>query len=199
MLVRYADDLIVMCSTRHEAETALPTLTVILADLGLTPKAFKTRIVHLTVGGEGLDFLGFHHRWVQAKRARHVQFLARWPSDKAMQSCRDRIRELTARRRLFLSVEEIVGDLNRVLRGWAAYFRYGNSAERFDKIRSYALERVALVVARRYRRSRSYGRSVVMFQSPNQFGLIGLDGTVVAPRPGRDWRAKPKAHGERRR
>lgn len=199
VLVRYADDLIVMCKTEQEANTALATLTTILADLGLTPKASKTRIVHLEVGGEGFDFLGFHHRWVQAKRARHVQFLARWPSDKAMQNCRNRIRELTARRRLFLDVEEIVGDLNRVLRGWAAYFRYGNSAHRFGKIRSYALERVALVVARRHRRSRSYGRAVVMFQSPNQFGLINLDGTVAAPRPGRDWRAKPKAHGERRR
>ena len=106
-----------------------------------------------------------------------------------MQRCRDRVRELTARRRLLLPVEQIVGDLNRLLRGWAGYFRYGNSAERFDKIRSYAVERVALVVARRHRRSRQWGRSVVMFQSPDQFGLIVLDGTVIAPRPRRDWRA----------
>jgi len=199
VLVRYADDLIVMCRTRTEAETALAVLTQVLAELGLEPKGSKTRIVHLTVGGDGFDFLGFHHRWVEAKRARHVRFLARWPSDKAMQNCRNRIRELTARPRLFLSVEEIVRDVNRVLRGWAGYFRYGNSAERFDKIRSYALMRIALVVSKRHRRSRSYGWSVVAFQSPDQCGLISLDGIVVAPRPGRDWRAKPNAFGERRR
>ena len=201
VLVRYTDDLVVMCRTRREAESALVSLTATLADLGLAPKASKTRIVQLTVDGEGLDFLGFHHRWVQAKsaRARRVQFLARWPSDKAMQRCRDRIRELTDRRRLLVPVEDIVRDINQVLRGWAGYFRYGNSAQRFDKIRNYALMRVALVVAKRHHRSRAYGWSVVAFQSPDQFGLIRLDGTVIAPRPGRAWRGRPNAAGERRR
>ena len=201
VLVRYADDLVVMCRTPQEAETALATLTGILADLGLQPKAAKTRIVHLRDGGEGFDFLGFHHRWVRAStpRFRHVQFLARWPSDKAMQRIRDRIRELTARQRLLLPVEWIVEDINQVLRGWAGYFRYGNSAHRFHMIREYALMRLTLVVAKRHHRSRAYGMSIVAFQSPNQLGLIRLDGTVVAPRPGRAWRGTPNAGGERRR
>ena len=201
VLVRYADDLVVMCRTRQEAETALATLTSVLADLGLQPKAAKTRIVHLRDRGEGLDFLGFHHRWVRAStpRFRHVQFLARWPSDKAMHRIRDRIRELTARRRLLLPVEWIVQDINQVLQGWAAYFRYGNSAHRFALIRQYALMRLALVVAKRHHRSRGFGMAVVMYQSSNQLGLIILDGTVVAPRPGRDWRGTPNAGGERRR
>ena len=70
-----------------------------------------------------------------------------------MQHARDRIRELTARRRL-LSVEWIVEGVNRFLRGWAAYFRYGNSARHFDKIMGYARMRLAIVIARRHRRSR---------------------------------------------
>ncbi|MGH3922161.1 MAG: reverse transcriptase domain-containing protein [Pseudonocardiaceae bacterium] len=190
VLVRYADDLIVMCRTRGEAEHALAALTAILAELGLQPKAAKTRIVHLQEGGEGLDFLGFHHRWVRARsqRYRHVTFLARWPADKAMQRIRDRIRQLTDRSRLWLPVVQIVQDVNRVLRGWAEYFRYGNSARRFDKIRSFALERLALFVAKRHQRSRAFGWSVVAFQSPDQLGLIDLNGIVVAPRPGRAWR-----------
>ena len=201
VLVRYADDVIVLCRARQEAERALATLTAILADLGLEPKASKTRIVHLQEGGEGFDFLGFHHRWVRAesKRHRHVLFLARWPSNKAMQHARDRIRELTDRRRLLLPVEDIVRDVNRVMRGWAEYFRYGNSARHLDKISSYARERLALVVAKRHHRSRAFGWSVVAFQSPNQLGLISLEGIVVAPRPHRDWRGKPNAGGERRR
>ena len=141
MLVRYADDVVVLCRTEREAVHALEVLTVMLAELGLEPKAAKTRIVHLEEGGEGVDFLGFHHRWVRAEstRFRHVRFLARWPSNKAMQRVRDRIRELTDRRRLLLAVESIVEDINRVLRGWAGYFRFGNSARHFDKIRNYAL------------------------------------------------------------
>jgi RNA-directed DNA polymerase len=190
VLVRYADDVIVMCRTRQEAETALATLTRLLADLGLAPKASKTRIVHLAEGGEGVDFLGFHHRWVRARsrQHRHVCFLARWPTDRAMQHARDRIRQLTERRRMLLPLEVIVRDVNRVLRGWAGFFRYGNSTRHLEKIRDYALERLALQVAKRHKRSRAYGWSVAAFQSPDQLGLISLDGIVVAPRPHRAWR-----------
>ena len=102
VLVRYADDASVMCWSRSQAERALERLTALLAGLGLEPKAAKTRIVHLEVGGGGFDFLGFHHRLVRSpglNGKRPVVFLARWPADKAMQQARDRIRELTRRSR----------------------------------------------------------------------------------------------------
>jgi len=54
VLVRFADDLIVMCWSRSQAEAALQRLTDLLAGLGLEPKAAKTRIVHLEEEGEGL-------------------------------------------------------------------------------------------------------------------------------------------------
>ena len=202
VLVRYADDALVMCRSREQAEAALQRLRDLLAELGLEPKEAKTRIVHLQVGGEGFEFLGFHHRLVRSRGRtgkRGVVFLARWPANKAMQHARDRVRELTVRSRLLLPIEWIVQEVNRFLRGWAGYFRYGNSARHFEKIRSYALMRLTLVVAKRHHRSRQWGRSVVFFQSPNQLGLIGLDGTVVAPRPFRAWREQPNAGGERRR
>jgi RNA-directed DNA polymerase len=201
-LVRYADDVVVMCRSRQEADRALARLTDLLAQLGLEPKAAKTRIVHLELGGEGFDFLGFHHRLVRSpglNGKKPVTFLARWPSDKAMRHARDRIRELTRRSRLLLPVKWIVEDVNRFLRGWAAYFRFGNSAARFEKIGSYARMRLALVISKRHRRSREFGWSVLAFQSPNQLGLITLSGIVVDPRPFRDWRARPNAGGERRR
>jgi len=59
VLVRFADDLVVMCWSRSQAEQALQRLTDLLADLGLEPKAAKTRIVHLEEGGGGFDFLGY--------------------------------------------------------------------------------------------------------------------------------------------
>lgn len=62
--MRYADDLVVMCKSQQQAESALAWLRLLLADLGLEPKEAKTKIVHLQVGGEGFDFLGFHHRLV---------------------------------------------------------------------------------------------------------------------------------------
>jgi RNA-directed DNA polymerase len=202
VLVRYADDATVMCWSRSQAERALERLTALLAGLGLEPKAAKTRIVHLEEEGEGFDFLGFHHRLVRSRGLngkRPVTFLARWPADKAMQHARDQIRELTRRSRLLLPVKQIVEDLNRFPGGWAAYFRFGNSAERFCKIRNYARMRLALFISKRHRRSRGFGWSVVTYQSPNQLGLITLSGIVVDPRPFRDWRARPNAAGERRR
>jgi RNA-directed DNA polymerase len=140
VLVRFADDAVVMCATREQAEAALARLRRLLADLGLEPKEAKTRIVHLTEGGPGLDFLGFHHRLVRSRGIRDGRgylFVARWPSDKAMQHARDRIRQLTQRSRLLLPVEAVVEDLNRFLRGWAGFFRYGHSTVRFGKIRHY--------------------------------------------------------------
>ena len=202
MLVRFADDVVVMCASRAQAEAALARLTALLAELGLEPKAAKTRIVQLTVDGPGFDFLGFHHRLVRSdgrRTGKHVTFLARWPARKAMQHARDQIRELTDRSRLRLPVEVIVADVNRFVRGWAAYFRYGNSARHFDKIQGYMRMRLTLVISKRHKRSRAYGRSVVYFQSPNHLGLISLDGTIAAPRPFRAWRESPNAGGERRR
>ncbi len=202
VLVRFADDVLVMCATRQQAEDALARLRVLLAELGLEPKEAKTRIVHLEEGGEGFDFLGFGHKWVRSRGVRGkrgVLFLARWPSNKAMQRARDRIRELTVRSRLLLSVETVVGDINVFLRGWAQYYRYGHSTIRFDKIRNYALERLALFIGKRHKRGRGFGMSVVAYLSTDRCGLISLNGIVVAPRANKPWREKPNAGGERRR
>lgn len=200
--VRFADDVLVMCKSREQADAALQRLRDLLAELGLQPKEAKTRIVHLEVGGEGVDFLGFHHRLVRSRPRdgrRPFTFLARWPADKAMQHARDRVRELTARRRLPLRPEAVVQDINLFLRGWAGYFRYGHSAERLSKIRHYVRQRIALFISKRHRRSRHYGIRALLNFTPNEFGLINLYGIVVSPRAGKPWREKPNAGGERRR
>ncbi|MFQ5705785.1 MAG: group II intron reverse transcriptase/maturase [Acidobacteriota bacterium] len=191
VLVRYADDLVVMCSSRRSAEYALRTLRRLLGDLGLELREDKTRIVHLGVGEKGFDFLGFHLKWIAGRRQySHLEYLARWPSRKATRRARDRIRDLTGRSRLPVKVDCIVADVNRFLRGWTGYFRYGNSAVAFDKIHAYAKMRLALFVSKRHDRSRSFGWSM-LYGSPNLLGLLSLNGIVVAPRPNRSWREKP--------
>jgi RNA-directed DNA polymerase len=82
----------------------------------------------------------------------------------------------------------IVQDVNTFLRGWAGYFRYGNSAHHLDTISNHAAGRLALFMAKRHKRRRSYGWSVLAVQSPNRLGLIDLSGIVIAPRPNRAWR-----------
>ena len=191
VLVRYADDLVVLCRSREEAERALALLRDLLGELGLELKAEKTRIVHLREGGEGLEFLGFEHRWVRAKRNKDVQFLARWPSRQAMQRARDRIRDITARSHLLLSPSEVVAEVNRFLRGWVSYFRYGNSAQAFRALYWFAAWRLKLWSGKRVRwRRRHRGQP---FPVADRLGLISLSGRVVAPRPSRPWRGVPHA------
>jgi group II intron reverse transcriptase/maturase len=202
VLVRFADDLLVMCRTRQQAEAALARLRQVLAELGLEPKEAKTRIVGLEEDGPGFDFLGFHHQMVRSRgwqTGKGTLFLARWPADKAMRHARDRIRELTARSRLLLPPEVVVQDINMFLRGWVAYFRYGHSADRFAKIRHYATLRLAIFVGKRHKRGRRFGLNAVVYLSPDRYGLISMSGIVVPPRANKPWREKPHAAGERRR
>lgn len=85
------------------------------------------------------------------------------------------------------------------LRGGAGCLRHGNSAPGFDRIGTYTPARLALFVARRHRRRRSYGWLMVASGSPNRMGLVNLKGCVVAPRPNQPGREKPHAVGEGRR
>ncbi len=95
---------------------------------------------------------------------------------------------MTMRSRLAAPVEQVVQEMNLFLRGWSGYFRYGNSAHAFDKIRRYALMRLALFLAKRHQRGRAWGFAQI-YRSPNDLGLVSLTGIVVAPRPNRAWRA----------
>jgi group II intron reverse transcriptase/maturase len=195
VLVRYCDDLVVMCATRQQAEAALKRLEAVLGGLGLQLKQSKTRIVHLREDkdAEGFDFLGFRHRLVRGwtPKSAHLVFLARWPARKAVQHARDRIREITGRERLLLPAEWIVEDLNLFLRGWAGYFRYGNSALVLGQIRNYALKRLALWLSKKGNRRHAWGWGIKqVLLSPDRMGLIILDGTVIPPRPFRPWRGQ---------
>jgi hypothetical protein len=146
-----------MCRSKGQAVAALARLTVLVAELGVAPETGQDPDRAADRGGEGVDFLGFHHRLVRSRAVpgrAGVTFLARWPARKAMQHARDRIRFMTMRARLAAPVEQVVGEINLFLRGWAAYFRYGNSAHAFDQIRRYALMRLALFIAKRHQRGR---------------------------------------------
>jgi RNA-directed DNA polymerase len=144
VLVRFADDYVVLCRSRTRAEQALRRVAAILAPLGLQLHPDKTRIVCLTRGEQGFDFLGFHHHKVESWRWRGRYYLHRWPSDRAMRQVRATVRQATSRRDVGRAVEWVVADLNPVLRGWGAYFRHGNSARKFAQLDGYVNERLAI-------------------------------------------------------
>jgi RNA-directed DNA polymerase len=172
VLVRYCDDLVVLCRTKAQAEAAMRELRALLAELRLELADAKTRLVYLDNDGEGsFDFLGFHHRMVESFSKPGRYFLARWPSAAATRAARQRIRELTDRRLLRLPVEDVVANLNRFLTGWGGYFRRGNSTTQFHKLDRYAVERLGRFVGQRhgYKRPLAHGRWLV-----RQRGYLGL-------------------------
>lgn len=142
-LVRYADDAVVLCRTRADAEETLQRLGHIMDRLSLKLHPEKTRIVELGLGKQGFVFLGCYLRIVLSHFKRR-EYLFRWPSPRAMNRIRARIRELTDRRRWagLKDIRQVVEVLNPVLRGWGNYFRTGNASLKFQEVDRYVNQRL---------------------------------------------------------
>jgi RNA-directed DNA polymerase len=108
-MVRYADDLVMLCRTQAEAEQVLEYLRQWSAQAGLTLHPTKTRIVNAQ--SEGFDFLEWHFRGGK-----------KWPRKKSLQKLQEKLRPLT-RRTNGRSLDEIIAKANPILRGWHGYFR----------------------------------------------------------------------------
>jgi RNA-directed DNA polymerase len=178
VLVKYADDLVALCATREQAEEARELVAAVLDPIGLRLHSEKTRIVHLTRGAEGFDFLGFHHRMRPSWKWRDRWYLHKWPSDRAMASIRGKIRDRTARRNARLPLEETVENVNHVVRGWGNYFRYGNSARKFSQIDGYVHERLAKLASAKHGLTGRNWVSRFTYEWCTQLGVYRLTGTV---------------------
>lgn len=111
-MVRYADDFVVLCRSKDEADAVLGFLAQWVKEAELTLHPTKTRIVN--VMSEGFDFLGWHFRGNK-----------KWPRKKSYQKLQEKLRPLT-RRTNGKSLSEIIAKANPILRGWHGYFKYSN-------------------------------------------------------------------------
>ena len=187
-LVRYADDGVVLCRSAAQARAALDAVEEILGGLGLRLHPGKTRVVDLREGREGLDFLGCHFRarmsgrlWEQKHIVRY--YLHRWPSQRAMNRLRDKVRVRTGKNRVGRDIREVIADLNPVLRGWGNYFRTGNAAVKFRQADEYVEWRLRrLMIAKRGRNLRAGQARAWTEEWFNGHGLYRLRGTVRYPR-----------------
>ena len=123
VVIRYADDLVALCHSRHEAEQVKARLAAWLAPRGLAFNEDKTRVVTLD---EGFDFLGFN------VRRYHGKLLIK-PSQAAARRIRERLRdELRSLRGT--NAPAVIKRLNPIIRGWAAYYRTAVSSETFHAL-----------------------------------------------------------------
>jgi group II intron reverse transcriptase/maturase len=177
-LVRYADDAVILCRTEADARRALWWVQRTAQALKLRVHPDKTRVVDLSEGSDGFDFLGFHNRLVKSWRTGRYS-CQRWPSRRAMAGLRAKVKEITAPRwRLKEDIGVLVVELNAVLRGWCSYFRWGHSSRQFSRIDNYVRERLALFDSKkRGKRGRRWGQahSLAWFGT---LGLFTLSGTV---------------------
>jgi hypothetical protein len=187
VLVRYADDFVVMCDTKATCERADQRVREILARLGLELHPDKTRQVDLSWGHEGFDFLGCHlHKRLSGRiweqRRKRLYFLQRWPSRRAMQRVRARVKALTPRGVCHRPLRNTIAQLNPVLRGWGAYFRTGNAADKFGQVDDYVAARLKRLLLQRYGRHLRAGQAAQW--TPDFFralGLYRLRGTIQYP------------------
>jgi RNA-directed DNA polymerase len=157
VLIRYADDCVVMCKTPAEVVLAEKRMRQFLSTLGLELNATKTRKVDLREGREGFDFLGCHfHARVSGKMLEQGirrYYLQRWPSTTSMKRVRQKVKKITPHHRSGQDIRTIIKDLNPVLRGWGNYFRTGNAGDKFIQIDSYVNKRLKRLLCNRYGRN----------------------------------------------
>lgn len=137
-VVRYADDFVVTCTTREEAQQAIDRLIPWLAERGLTLSEEKTRIVHIK---DGFDFLGFNIRQYDAPytKKRGVVLLIK-PSRASVATIRTRLRDEWLSMRGH-NVAQVTKRLNPIIRGWANYFRIGVSSRTFQALDTWMFHR----------------------------------------------------------
>ena len=187
-LVRYADDGVVLCRGKRQAEAALHVVEDVLGGLGLRLHPGKTRVVDLGEGREGFDFLGWHFRARVSgrllERGIRRYYLHRWPSQRAMKAIRVKIRDRTGRNRAGVrDIRVLIAELNPILRGWGNYFRTGNAAKKFNQIDTYVRERLVGLLVKK--RGRNLHKGQVELWTRDWFrdqGLHRLRGTVRYPK-----------------
>jgi group II intron reverse transcriptase/maturase len=136
-IVRYADDVLILCRSREEAESALELARNILDRLKLRLSESKTKVSSFQ---EGFDFLGFHFK----SRSRGV-------GKKSLRSFYDKIREATRRQQGNRPMVEVIADVNPVVRGWWQYHRRGKNLGLFRQLDKWVRNRVRAYVRRRWR------------------------------------------------
>jgi RNA-directed DNA polymerase len=159
-LCRYADDwCLVVSGTRQHAEALREEIAGVLSTMGLRLSPEKTLITHID---EGLDFLGWRiQRHHQRGTGRYYVYV--YPAKKALVAVMAKVKTI-CRQNTNLPLEDLLHQLNRMLRGWTTYFKYGCSNATFSYLRSYLWKQVVRWQERKHRRTpwkelrRRYGR-----------------------------------------
>lgn len=178
-LVRYADDLVIICKTKKDAEHALKLITNIMERLELTLHPEKTKLVSMWDGKGGFDFLGMHHRRLSAETGKGQGYSTthQFPSKKAMKKMREAVKGvLASRSTLVLDAKTLIQKLNPKIRGWRNYYGVNTADKWLNKIDWYILLRFTIWWNKKRQKRRRLSGIKDVRQMSHKFGLLKLAG-----------------------
>jgi group II intron reverse transcriptase/maturase len=172
-MVRYADDFVIACAPGHGSgvQTRLKRW---LAAKGLTLNEVKTRTVDIRQ--TGINFLGFNLTWRKSRRGR--SYLHAQPSQKSRRSLREKLGGILHHWALWRPIQEVVKEVNQVLRGWAGYFHFGNSVSVMNRMNHYSQNRLRRWLWRKHGCSRALWKHYPTERLHTQYGLYELPTTA---------------------
>jgi RNA-directed DNA polymerase len=163
-MVRYADDFVILCRNREEAEEALGLVQFLTVERGLSLHPEKTRVVNVADPGQGFDFLGYRFEGGSHR-----------PRKKSLKKLKEAIRTKTGRSN-GQSLSVIIEGVNRILRGWFEYFKHSHKWT-FPPIDSWVRRRIRSILRKRIG-LKGISRGLDHRRWPNEFfrghGLFSL-------------------------
>lgn len=176
-LVRYADDLVIICKNKKDATHAMNLLKAIMGRLELELHPEKTKLVSMWDGKEGFDFLGMHHRRMTSETSKGAvyQETFQYPKKQAMKKMKQEVKSLLgARSVLAKDMEYLIAELNPKLRGWRNYYGVKTAKKWLASIDWYVIRRYTIWYNKKHQKRSHLRKIALVRKSIYEKGLVKL-------------------------
>lgn len=176
-LVRYADDLVIICKNKKSATHAMGILKAVMQKLELELNIEKTKVISMWDGKEGFDFLGMHHRRMTTETSKGAIFQEtyQYPSKKAMKKMKQTIQKVLGHRAvLSKDLDYLIEILNPKIRGWRNYYGIKTARRWLNSIDWYVIRRYTIWYNKKHQRRNHMSKVSIVRKTVYERGLLKL-------------------------